>query len=352
MLPRERVLNALAHKPTDRIPLDFWVVPEIWEKLYAHFNTKDDEVIFNAFGIDIREFVPTYIGPEFKRLDDGSYFDAMGVHRLPVENGYCTYEEYASSPLGFVEEVEDFEKYTNWPSIENYDFKGLSDKIGDAHKTYYIKLFTAGMFELSWALRGYENFMMDMVINPEIPHYIMGKLTDFYCEYVTQVMTHAGDKYDMVYTYDDIAAQSAPLMSKEMWSEFVKPYHEKLNKVIKSFGKTIMYHSCGAVYDMIGDLKNLPIDVLNPIQPRAKDMDMRKIKDNFGKDLCFHGGIDIQMTLPKGSVEDVKNEVNHTISTLGENGGYILTSAHYIQADTPLENIFAMFDAAKNYSKK
>lgn len=351
MTSRERVLQALSHKKPDRVPLDFWAVPETWDKLKIHFNTDDEEDILQKLQIDIRSISPNYIGPEIKKEKDGSYFDDIGVHRRIVKNDFCSYEEYAGSPLGFINEMDDFKKYEKWPSADNYDFENIAQKFGNIHETYYTKLETGGIFELAWALRGYEQFMMDMVINPQIAHYIMDKLTDFWCQYVSKAMTYAVDYYDMIYTYDDIAAQNNLLMSKEMWGEFIKPYHERFNKVIKSYGKTIMYHSCGAVFPLIEDIIKLPIDVLNPIQPLAYGMDMKKIKDTFGGKICFHGGIDIQFVLPKGTEDDVKKAVRHAIDTLGENGGYILTSAHYIQADTPVQNIITMIEEARNYSK-
>lgn len=347
MLPRERVRAALAHRPTDRVPLDFWGVPETCAKLRAHFGTDSDEDVLRALSVDIRQFQPGYTGPPLKVLEDGSFFAPMGTHRKKVRNEFCEYEEYAGSPLGFVEDVKDFERY-EWPNIDYFDFESLPEKIGDAHETYYIKLETGGLFELAWALRGYEQFMTDMIDAPEIAHFIMNKLTDFYCEYVRRAMKHAGDQYDMVYTYDDIAAQNTLLMSPNMWREFLMPYHVRLNRVIREeCGKTVMYHSCGAVYDMIPLLMELPIDVLNPIQPAAKGMDFELIKKNFGDKLCFHGGMDIQYVLPRGTKAEVEQAVRRAVSTLGKGGGYILTSAHYIQADTPVGNIVAMYEAAK-----
>ncbi|PHV69528.1 hypothetical protein CS063_15235 [Sporanaerobium hydrogeniformans] len=351
MLPRDRVIKALAHERTDRVPLDFWATPETWKNLKTYFNTNEEEEILRKLQVDIRQVQPDYIGPKIVKEEDGTYFDAMGVHRRVIKNEFCEYEEYASAPLGFVQSVEDFERYNKWPNISNYDFKGLKNKIGPINETYYIKLETGGLFEFAWALRGYEQFMMDMILEPDIVHFIMNKITEFWCDYVREAMEQAGDKYDMVYTYDDIAAQNSLLMSKEMWAEFIKPYHERLNQVIHSYGKTIMYHSCGAVYDMIEDLKKLPIDVLNPIQPRAKGMDMKEIKKHFKDVLSFHGGIDIQFVLPKGTKEEVDAAVRHAIDTLGEGGGYILTSAHYIQADTPVENIVEMYKEAREYSQ-
>ena len=349
IIPRQRVLDALNHCKTDRVPLDFWATPEVISKLKSHFNTEDEEIILQNLHIDIRQFQPDYIGPKIIKLEDNSYFDPMGVHRKPQSNEFCEYEEYATSPLGYVKDAADFESYTRWPNVDHFDFKGLSKKIGEAHKTYYIKIETGGLFELAWALRGYETFMMDMIVAPEIAHFIMQKLTDFYCEYVKRAMENAGDKIDMVYTYDDIASQRSLLISPAMWETFIRPYHVQLNKVIKSFNKTIMYHSCGSVFTMIPSLINLPIDVLNPLQPLSKDMDFGKIKSLYGDQVAFHGGIDIQFLLPKGKPEEVAETVNRTIDILSKDGGYILTSAHYIQADTPVENIIAMYETANKY---
>jgi len=346
VLPRERTLTALAHKTTDRVPLDFWGVPEICQMLRTHFHTDNNEGFLQALGIDIRQFQPNYIGPALKKLPDGSFFDAMGTHRRKVRNEFCEYDEYASSPLDYAETVSDLMKYT-WPNIKHFDFASLPEKIGGVHKIYYIKLETGGLFELAWALRGYERFMIDLIEEPEIVHFIMGKITDFYCEYVRRVMQYAGDKYDMVYTYDDIAGQNSLLISKDLWKEFIKPYHVQLNKVIRDeCGKTVMYHSCGAVYDIIPLLAELPIDVLNPLQPLARGMDFHLIKHNYGKVLSFHGGIDIQHMLPHGTRQEIEEAVHNAIAVLGENGGYILTSAHYIQADTPVENIVTMYEYA------
>lgn len=346
MLPRERVIAALSHQSTDRVPLDFWTVPEIWARLREHFKTDIDEDILKHLSVDIRQFQPDYIGPEVVILQDNSYFDELGVHRRKVKNEYGEHKEYAGSPLGFATTVNELEAYERWPNIEHFDFSNLSKKIGNAHQTYYVKIESGGLFELAWALRGYEQFMMDMVLDPEIPHFIMAKLTDFYCEYVRRAMDHAGDKIDMVYTYDDIAGQNSLLISKDMWKEYIKPYHKKLNETIKSYDKTIMYHSCGAIYEMIDELIALPIDVLNPLQPRAEGMNFGQVKQEFGERLSFHGGIDVQHTLPNGTIEEVTEAVWYAIKELGKDGGYILSSAHRIQADTPVENILAMYKAA------
>jgi uroporphyrinogen decarboxylase len=133
-----------------------------------------------------------------------------------------------------------------------------------------------------------------------------------------------------------------------MWRKYILPRHQRLNQVIKSYNLKILYHSCGAIYPLIKPLvEELRIDVLNPLQPRAAMMDMEKIKTEFGQKIAFHGGIDLQHTMAHGTPEDVHSEVASRIAVLGKNGGYICTTAHYIQADTPLENVIALYTAPR-----
>lgn len=345
LLPRERVELALSHQDTDRVPTDFWAVPEVWEKLFKKFGTRDENQVLERLDIDMRTIGPDYAGPKMEIFSDGSYLCPDGTHRRTVKNQYGAYEEYASYPLAGAQTLEEVDAF-RWPKAEWYDMDGFARKIGGLHDRYFIKVDTTGMYENAWALRGMENFMVDMAMEEEIPHRIMEHLTNYNIEKITRILEKAGDKIDLVYTYDDIASQNGPLMSKAMWEEYIKPYHARLNRAIKNFGKKIMYHSCGAVYSFIEDLIGLPIDILNPLQPKAEGMDLQKIKDNFGDRLSFHGAIDIQQLLPFGTPEEVEEAAVETKRILGAKGGYIMTSAHYIQADTPVENILALFAAA------
>jgi uroporphyrinogen decarboxylase len=138
-------------------------------------------------------------------------------------------------------------------------------------------------------------------------------------------------------------------MSPKMWRKYILPRHQRLNRVIKDHSVRIMYHSCGAIYPLINELiDEMHIDILNPLQPRAKGMDMARIKNEFGDRIAFHGGVDLQQTLPYGTQQEVVDEVTGLCHVLGKGGGYICTSAHYIQADVPVENILALYLAPRN----
>ncbi len=344
MTSRERVKAALEHRQPDRCPVDFWAVPELVERLAAHYGVAGEDELLDIFQVDMQFIFPDCKLMPFPREPDGTWFDEMGVHRREVRNRFCVYEEYASSPLGYAEEVEDLQRYDRWPSIDNFDWDTFAEKIAPAHEKRYTKLYSGGLFEYAWALRGYEQFMMDMVESPEIAHYIMEKLCTYWCAFVEKALTVAGDHIDVVYVYDDIASQNSLLMSPAFLEEFIYPYHRRVNAVAKRFGKTIIYHSCGAVVPEIPRIAALPVDVLNPLQPKAAGMDFAMLKRTYGSTLCFHGGICIQELMPFGTPEQVRAAARRAVSVLGENGGYIMCTAHYMQNDTPIENVEALYD--------
>ena len=149
---------------------------------------------------------------------------------------------------------------------------------------------------------------------------------------------------------DDLAMQSGPVISPRMYRQFIKPYQKKLIETIKSKTRAkIWYHSCGAVYYAVRDLIEIGVDILNPIQVAAKDMDTARLKREFGNALCFWGAIDTQQVLPFGSPQDVKAEVKTRLRDLAPGGGYVLASVHNIEADVPGQNILTMTRAAQRW---
>jgi uroporphyrinogen decarboxylase len=128
-----------------------------------------------------------------------------------------------------------------------------------------------------------------------------------------------------------------------MWKNTVAARHKKLFSIAKKHNKAVMYHCCGNVMPLIDELIEIGVDVLNPLQPLAINTDYKTLKKRFGSKITFHGGIDIQQLLPNGTVQQVKETVEQAKEYLGAEGGYILAPAHHIQADTPIENILAIY---------
>ena len=244
MNSRERVLTALVHQQPDRCPADLQLESTTERTLIQHFHAKDAQELQDIFESDIQFVFPESTLPPIPPNADGTWYDHEGRGHRFVDNGFCKYVETFFYPLDYAESVMDLQKYDQWPDASNFDWAHYSERIGNLHEKRIIKLHLGGLYEIAWGLRGQEKFLMDMALEPEIPHYIMGKICDYWCEYVRRALDAAGDKIDLVYTYDDIAAQDSLIMSPRMLEEFVYPYHRKLNSVIKSYGKKILYHSC------------------------------------------------------------------------------------------------------------
>lgn len=382
LTPRQRVNAALAHRQPDRTPVDFLAVPEIWELLAEHYgiprNPPDDshyfdpawEAILRHLDVDCRVIsydqfcappdsaFPAPGRPEWWKVQsrstpsrmwrwkrpDGSALDIFGRLFREQANASGTYEECVPvlADADTLEEVQAF----RWPDPDWWDFSPVRSVIRDLNRDapHHIRFRMGTVFELAWQLRGMENFLADMAGEPEIPMYMLERITDIVVEVTRRLLEAAGDELDMVYFYDDIAANTNLIVSRPMWQRFIRPCHQRLIDLARSFHKQVMYHSDGALRPVIGDLIEMGVDVLNPIQPGVAGMDAAGLKRDFGSRLSFHGGVDIVGVLPKGSPAEVRQATRQLVADLGPGGGYILASSHHIQADTPLENIFALYE--------
>jgi uroporphyrinogen decarboxylase len=247
--------------------------------------------------------------------------------------------------LATAHSVEDLKKH-RWPDPSWFDFSPVGDVIRDmnAASPRHVRYRIGSVFEVAWQLRGLEQFMLDMMLEPQIPRYMMERLTDLYVENLRQVLTRSGEDIDMVYIYDDLASNAGLLISLEMWEEFIRPHHVQIIEVAHKFGKKVMYHSDGAIHALVGPLIDIGGDVLNPIQPNGVVMAPERLKRDFGDRLSFPGGIDILGVLPCGTPDEVRAAARRAIEALSVGGGYVLASSHHIQSDTPIENVRALYD--------
>lgn len=347
---RERVQLALQHQETDRIPIAM-VCSGINEPACQEF----DDYLRRKQGIgldkyldgilDIKLVDPDYVGPSLPSMQD-----IWGVRRKTVSYGSGGYDEIDYYPLADIRAIDELRNHT-WPITDFFDYAVLQEKAkaiqNDDERCLMIA--NANIFETSWYMRGFERMFMDLATNPELAHGIMKRVTDFYIAHYMKMLSAADGMIDLAFTADDIGGQNGLLMSLDMWEEFVKPYHEMINKVIHEFGVQVIYHSDGAVMEATEGLVDAGVDVLQALQFDAKGMDPVALKAKHEQELCFQGGVSVQKTLPFGSTENVREEVEQLISILGKNGGYILGPSHVIQAGTPPENIFTMFETALNF---
>jgi uroporphyrinogen decarboxylase len=351
LTPRERVLLALTHRDSDRAPVDFLATPEAWAQLEEHLGIRDREAVLRFLGIDLRHPRQPYIGPPLRPEPDGSWKGPWGVRRRQVRHDRGSYHEIVEHPLALIRDASELAQYA-WPQPEWWDAAGLAGRIRSLDKEgdYAIALEEfgdpGGIFEIAWYLRGMEQFLMDMVTAPDLAYEIMRRVADFYIGMLDRVARAAGRRIDLIWTSDDIAHQHGKLVSLRAWRELIAPHHERLNRRIHESGLRVMYHSCGSVTPFIPGLIEIGVDVLDVLQFSADHMNPQEIKTAFGDKLCFHGGMDIQTTLPHGTAEEVRRVTRERIEVLGRDGGYILSPTHNIQVDTPPENILAMYAEA------
>jgi len=359
MTSRERVQKALSHAEPDRVPVDYWGDRLTTAKLKKAVGLDDTEELYQWLGIDLRYMEGSvYIGPEFTAYEDGSSDDIWGVRRKTVyvdpdnpEKG--SYEHVIKNPLAAAESVREIENYAGWPSPDYFDYSRLPEMTDQFPGKCVVcggdRLNRMAQLKPAMYLRGVEQCMLDIALNPEIFEAIVAKETEFFLEYGRRLFEKTNGKVDVFFMGDDFASQTGLLMSIDHWRRFLKPGFRAYIDLAHKYNIKVMHHTCGAVYDLIPEFIDCGLDILQSLQPKAAGMDLKKIKQEFGKDLCFQGGVDIQETMPHGTPGDVKREVRERIKILGEGGGYILGTAHNMLPDVPVENALAYFEAAKEY---
>jgi len=252
--------------------------------------------------------------------------------------------------------IEDLDTYP-WPDPEDPGrYRGLSERVKTLYETTDCALVAAaisdGIFEKAQALRGMQRFFEDLLINREFAAALIERILQIQVEIFDRYLAIVGPYVEMVETSDDYGMQTGPLISTQLYREMLKPAHRRLNSFIKERTRARIYlHSCGSIADMLDDLIDAGVEVINPVQPRAKDMDSAGLKSRFGTRVVFHGGVDEQYILPHGSIEEVREEVARRIEAFAPGGGYLFAPAHNIQDDVPPENVITMFEAAQEVGR-
>ena len=396
---RERILTALQHKEPDRVPVDLGamdstgIIAIAYNRLKAHLGINEgrtrvfdpyqqvvivEDVILEWIGADVK---PVIIGPRRwkpwqlpdgspcevpalwnpETLPDGSQVvrDASGAitARMPASGLYF---EPVGYPLREAETIADVERQRavietmDWPGFADEDFDDLARKARYLYEhTDYALMgnFCAHIFAGAQLLRGFDTFLIDLLRNPALAECIMNELAEAFIRRFDRYVEAVGPYVQIINVNDDLGTQTAPMISPQLYRQRVKPYQRKLYKHIKSkFDGYLFLHSDGSLYRLIPDLIEIGVDILNPVQFTAANMDTRRLKAEFGRDLTFWGGgCDTQWVLPHGTLQEVRGEVKRRIEELASGGGFVFNQVHNIQADVPPANIVAMYEAVAKY---
>jgi len=342
MTPKERVWAALERKPVDRVPVFMWFQPSTVGRLAALLEIPAGRVV-EALGDDVRQawVNNNYAMEGIRHERDGDrHVDAWGI--TWVKDG--EFNQITGFPLADAsrEQVLAYE----FPVDRQEELLNLMVPVMAQKDEYFVGVDVSPCaFEMYWRLRGIQATMLELASDPELAYEMLGRCADFAAE----LSEAALDRFDVdwLWTGDDVAGQQAMLMSPECWRALIKPHLQRVVDVGKGRGLPVAYHCCGALRPIIPDLIEMGVDVLNPIQCNCPGMEPFELKREYGKALTFMGGIDTQGLLPNGTVDEVRRATARLIEGMTvDGGGYILAASHTVPPETPMDNLFAMYEEA------
>jgi uroporphyrinogen decarboxylase len=396
---RERVLNALRHIEPDRIPVDLGatqvsgIMAVTYQELRRYYGlpagiTRVQDVYQMTAMIepDLREMLgvdtfPVWGEPQVWRqgilpnggeaefpanfvpelMEDGSQvvFDKVGniTLKMPADG---LYYDNVYIPLANASNVNEIEKCMD--EIEQYDepehldkdYAELAKKAKDLRENtdyFLVGYFGGHILYAAQNLRGWQTFLMDLLINPEFAEALMDKILDAHLRRFDRFIESFGQYVHLIEFDEDLGMQDRPLMKPSLYRQLLKPRQKQLFSYAKSRSDAfLLLHTDGSVAQFFPDFIEMGIDAVNPIQVSAADMDTQLLKREYGADISFWGGgCDSQTVLPMGSPQDVEDEVKRRIDHLSPGGGFVFAPIHNIQANVPVENIAAVFKTVRDY---
>ena len=415
MTSRERVLAAINHKEPDRVPIDLGATPSsgisaiAYSNLLKHIGRDDLPVwiydvvqqlaqphgnIIDYFNIDVldigrtfnphapdwkpttmangaRAFYPKWFNPV--KQEDGSFitFDDDGkrvLSKMPVgatffDQTYFPYVDgYPDNYLTLDKEMNRVmwarDAHSPWDHAGDPGFweqlRKNAERLRETTDKALMVVCGCNLFEWGTFLRRMDNFLMDLMCD----HYNVEKLLDElmkrHLATLEKVCNAVGDIVDIIRFGDDLGMTSGPFMDADTYRTLFKPRHKILCDYVKAHSKMHTFiHSCGSISLLMPDLIDAGIEIFNPVQTNAHNMEPAFLKKEFGNDCTFWGGgIETAGILNNGSVEEVKDQVWERLEIFSKGGGFVFNTVHNILPDVPPENVVAMFDAIKTFQYK
>jgi len=373
---RQRVFDAMQHRESDRVPIDLNPHADFYAFLKRHLGLEvgDDpkpnkamEVIPNprvlqALGVDLisvklnspRQRKPPHPSGDLVEDEWG-----VGWKRVTEARGY-SYLEPVYHPLANAT-LRDLSQYS-WPDpgLPGRD-EGLAERAGALYSDTDLALvgrFGGPITETAQYLMGWEEWLMRSVADLPFAHELLERIADIQIA-LDQIGIEAAGPYLTIFkaSGEDMGMQTGPLYSPRTFHELLlphlKPRWDAAHTLLDRINPTakLMLHSCGGIKPFIPDLITAGVQILDPVQPLAAGMEGTQLKGEFGTQLTFHGGVDIQEVLPYGSTADVEAEVCRCLHAFGAGGGYILSPSHAVQPDVPPANFVAMCHAAQQWGR-
>jgi uroporphyrinogen decarboxylase len=332
---RERVLRTIRHQALDAVPWQMDLTRGVEKGLKAYYQTDD---LIQATGdhlVWVKPLIPPALVDSHPEpgLVKGEFGD---VWRMRDEMG--NWGELVHSPIP--------EPTLDHYSFPDPDLPGRFAHVPELRAKYPDRFFLVslgGLFERAWSLcGGFERYLYYIAAETPFVEELSTRLADYVCTLIPQL---AGMGVDGVRVGDDWGFQHHLMIRPEVWRKIFKPHYRRIFASIREHGFISAMHSCGNLTRILPDLIEIGLQIYHPLQPEA--MDVAAVKREFGADICFWGGLGTQTTLPLGSPDDVRREVQARIELFRPDGGYILAPAGAISPETPVENVVAMIETAQ-----
>ena len=354
MNSKERVLTTFANRTPDRVPINYTANPGINERLIKHFKVKDGDELINVLGVDFRGVgVTKYLGPKLHKdiPERGVKVNDWGMHTRWIEHESGGYLDFCDFPLQNATE----EEVANWPmpDPDKFDFSGVQEHC-KKNKEYALYVGGAGLGDIinsSGMVRGMEQVLVDLMTDEPAGLLLAKRRVDINLEITRRTIEAAKGAVDFLWMGEDLGTQIAPMISLELYRRAIRPFHQKIIDMAKSFKLPVMIHTCGSSSWAYEDFIEMGINVVDTLQPEAANMSPEYLKKKFGGRLAFHGCISTAGPVAFGKVEDTVKYCEKTLDIMMPGGGYCFAPTHALQDNSPTENVLAMYETAKNYGK-
>jgi uroporphyrinogen decarboxylase len=352
MSSKERVCTALACGVPDRVPIHYSANPGIDGRLKAHYGLKadDHEGLRRVLGVDARGVSAPYVGPPLHKQIPGLRVNPMwGIRTRYIEHESGAYWDYCDFPLRDADE----ETVAAWPmpSPDDFDYSGIAEACERQHD-YAIQAGGAGtgcIINSAGFLRHMEQVFVDLITDNAAGLLLIDRKLDIELEVIHRTLEAAQGRIDYVMMGEDLGTQKSQMISMSLFRKHIRPRHQKFLDLAKAYDVPVMMHTCGSSSWTYEDYIEMGLGAVDTLQPEAKDMAPRYLKQNFGGRLAFRGCISTAGPVAYGSVQDVVDDCCETLEIMMPGGGYWFAPTHQLQDNSPTENVVAMYESAQKY---
>lgn len=331
---RNSVIQALNHKQTEHTPWAFELTSDFSECYKKDFPCENVEN-------DLHSYIMFGKYKKVKWISDTLYEDVFGVRwQLGNDGGDI------GIPVNKIVTAQNVDDYA-FPDIDSKTLEDGLQSMREDEEHFRMFRFTYALYERAWALMGMEDMLLNMALDEKCSMRLFERIAEYNMMLLDKILD---EDFDGVYFGDDYGQQRGLIMGPNCWRKFIKPFLKMMFEKVKSKGKYVLLHSCGDIEDVFPDLIEIGLDAYNTVQPEIYDL--KKIKDEYGKDITFWGAMSTQQFLTKKTAKEVFDKSVETINIMGEGGGYIFSPTHAVTPDIPVENIRAMLDAVNSVEWK